>query len=134
MTRCSLVGILLFALAFLARSDSAPVPDDSTKVPADLAKERVDIARKVYEQLRDSKGNLEMQYTWSRRWLDAELARCKGKKDRIAAFKAHLERMKNLQKIAKEFWDKRSIGNTEFEGAKFFPVEAEIWLWQAEHK
>jgi hypothetical protein len=71
-------------------------------------------------------------FSWSRCWVDAEMALCRRKTDRIAALKGELNRVKELEKFIKslrdgdEFWTKVS-----YEGS-FYRADAELRVLRAE--
>jgi hypothetical protein len=68
---------------------------------------------------------------WSRRWLKAQLPLSKKKAGQVAAYTAHRDRMKKLEKIAKEEFDGGKIAAKHYGTVKYFLVEAEIWLARA---
>lgn len=116
---------------------AAPAPA-APKVPPQLAKARLDAARKAYEsywlRLRNL-GNVapEPVYVWSRRWMEAQQAT--GEKDaERAAVQAHLDRMKELEKI---FGKVALVGQgtqADASATQYYRIEAEIWLSQAKGK
>ena len=124
------------AMATLLRAGPESAP---AKVPERLARAKVDAARKTYEILWKNYQDelipvVEVVYRWSRRWLEAELELKGPKADQEAAHLAHLNRMRDLARIARE--RRRFKINTveEVSAAEFYCTEAEIWLEQAKMK
>jgi hypothetical protein len=120
---------------------AAPAP---AKVPVELLKERVEAARKTWQQIVASSYGLglptremgpEDAYLWSRRWLEAERALNEKQADQVAACEAHLNRMKDLEKAARNAHEaKLAKGPWVVSAARFYRVEAEIWLAEARAK
>lgn len=115
------------------RTPSAP------KVPPALAKERLDTARKTYEgywlRLRNRQSvGPETIYTWSLRWLRAQQALGAGKAGKPVALQAHLDRMKDLEKLWEAYARTGQGSQTDADAAQYFRIEAEIWLAQVKGK
>src|SRR5262245_46728700 len=72
--------------------------------PATPAQVKLEAARKTFEAYwaYRSWSDVEIPYRWSCRWLEAQNQRSDARKDRIAAFQAHLKRMKALQRITSD--------------------------------
>jgi hypothetical protein len=68
---------------------------------------------------------------WSRRWLQAELALCEKKADRIAAHQAHVVRMRELEQFLHRRAKAGRAPPPHATGATYFRTEAEIGLIQA---
>ena len=108
------------------------------KVPPQLAKARLDAARQAYEgywrRLRsDRGGDPEKCYSWSRRWMEAQQALGAGKAAEQAA-QAHLERMKELEKLLAALARTGQGTQADADAAQYYRVEAEIWLSQVKGK
>ena len=97
-------------------------------------KERVEAARQcfdVVEKKFEFRGlQLETIRHWGRRLLEAELALCDNKKDKVKAYEAYWKRVKHCADIAEK--------NQLFPGhqklaAKYIRLEAEMWLRQQEN-
>ncbi len=79
---------------------------------------------------------VEQNYRWSRRWMDAQCAAGKSKKERLPAFEAHLERMKGLEVVilelvAKNAAEVRGFPDSSTEAAKYYRFEAEVLFDEA---
>jgi hypothetical protein len=72
----------------------------------------------------------EYLYRWSRRWLEAERALGRTKEKRVAAYTAHLERMRTLEARQKELVKQHLAARHALAEAKFFRIEAGQWLAQ----
>jgi hypothetical protein len=107
----SIVGILaLWRIGTPRAALAAPAPE-ARKAPKEMLEKRRDAAKGAWEvklalQLRTSpvRGNVSPRlsdlFGWSERWLDAELALCEKKEDRIAALKAHVDRTRIIEQFA----------------------------------
>jgi hypothetical protein len=125
-----------------------------TKELSAMTKARADAARQAYEirwarfseNLRNSRfpnnprdADVESLYRWSRRWLESE--RVDKKADRIAAYQAHLNRIKDVancvnkaveqEKADTQISAVREVVWIEVLATKFYLAEAELWLAQA---
>src|SRR5271156_3655733 len=111
MPRKIFVLIGLTCIAILAGTSVAdPPPSSATPAsrPApELARARMDAARKAYQLfasdyragwLRSS----ELVYRWSRRWLESEQDLSARKEDHVAALEAHLQRMRDVARLAQD--------------------------------
>jgi hypothetical protein len=123
----------LFALAG-APLVSAPAPA-APAVPKELLQERLEAARQTYKQtwqrLKGGDAHPTDLPAWSRRWLDAELALCEKKADRIAAHQAHLDRMKEVEQFMHRIVKAGMAVQADATAATYFRTEAEIGLIQA---
>ena len=108
------------------------------EVPANQLKAQVASARKVYDlsimayKAGAAKNyDLESLYLWSVRWLNAERDLSDTPADRVAAAAAHLERMKTVEAMAKQFV-KGGVAEVRQEvAAEFYRVQAQLWLSRA---
>jgi hypothetical protein len=125
------------ALAALVLTLAACVSPASgaDKKAAENAKARMAAAKKVYEgtfkrwQVDLTSGlSFESMYQWSRRWLDAERDLADTKEARVAAIQAHLDRMKKLEDLVRQWHRKGFVNNTDVAAGEFYRLEAEHWL------
>ena len=131
------LGLMLGTLAFpnlLAAGSEPP----SSKVSPDLLKARLEAARKTYDWLAknyiESRPPLgELLYRWSCRWLEAEREISTRQEDVLAAYRAHLGRMRELERVARDRFRNRFVPVEESTAAQFYRVEAEIWLERAKN-
>ena len=139
---CVVVGILSAALD--SRSTALTGADQNQPVTkAKSAAALLQAAKEVYlgykKQMDGGQpvrvgDHFEFLYRWSRRWLEAELAIDSAKNKQIAAYAAHLERMKGLEtKRQNELKEGQAV---KFEVAvpEFFRIEAEQWLTEAKER
>ncbi|HYT87743.1 MAG TPA: hypothetical protein VEL76_03390 [Gemmataceae bacterium] len=75
--------------------------------------------------------NEEKWYQMSVRVLQSEQELSKNKGDRIAAFRAHCDRMTELEALAKRFGKAGAAAPERVASTRFFRLEAEIWLDRA---
>jgi hypothetical protein len=68
---------------------------------------------------------------WSRRWLQAKLAVTRKKAGKVGAYKEHLQHMKAVEKSAKRLVDLGKTSVITYTTAKYYRLQAEIWLAQA---
>jgi hypothetical protein len=128
-------------LASLMLANGSADGSDSTdaNVPSALLKARLDAARKTYEWLAknyiESRPPIgELLYRWSCRWLDAEREMSDKQEDRVAAYKAHLRRMRELESVARDRFRNHFVPVEEDTAAQFYRAEAEVWLERARHR
>ena len=74
----------------------------------------------------------EELYTWSRRWLDAEVDLAANKEEKMAAHQRHLDRMKGLEKIAKAMVVTGQGRASDASAAVYYRTQAELWLTRAQ--
>jgi hypothetical protein len=68
---------------------------------------------------------------WSVNWLKAQLKLCDKKADVIAAYEAHLERMKQVEDAGKQKFEAGAVAGSQYYQATYYRIEAEIWLEEA---
>jgi len=134
------IRVVLFLRLVMAPCglSAAPAPPDP-KVPAPLAKKRLDAARKTFEgylRMFRNKGSPDPEklYVWSRRLMEAEQALGDDKSTARAAVQAHLDRMKELERICADFARAQQGLQVDAEAARYYRIEAEIWLSQTKGK
>jgi hypothetical protein len=130
----------------LAGAAKAQVPQKAGALPA-LLKARLDAAQKAYGQAMAGLGEVkriganvnvlqakpEEVYTWSVRWLNAQLDMSDQKDKHHAALEAHFKRMKELQtKVAQ--LSPELLPPIETSAAAWYLAEAEVWLAQEKAK
>jgi hypothetical protein len=129
----------LFLLVVLAGAAPAAEPARA-EVPRELLKARADAAREAYEagkkeyMLGVPGAPLSELPQWSGRWLTAQLALCATRDDRVAAFQAHLDRMKDLEAVAKKMVEQGLGTRKDVAGATYFRLDAEVKLLEAKGK
>src|SRR5262249_21709644 len=102
-------GMFVRGSLAVERRDATPPPAESTKT---LLQARLEVAQKgygdavkLYQQGKRVENtalpltNADQVHAWSQRWLDAQREASEKKADRVAAVEAHLERMKQLEKM-----------------------------------
>ena len=139
MKTCSLVCAgIIFGLGFTTLLPAAPGAGPA-KVPAQLAKAKADAAHRTYDVVRrNNKEGLvpfaELVYRWSKRWLEAELDLFDNKENRVTAYMAHRDRMRDLARITRDRYRNRVNTVEEASATDFYIAEAEIWIEQAKSK
>ena len=133
-------GHLAFLALLFAILPAGPVLADPAPQPvlSQLAVAARDAARKTFETIwtnfREGRAPDENLYRWSLRWLDAERQLSDKHDDQVAAFKAHWERMWELEKIIRNVRRSGQATIDEVSATEFYRVEAEIWLLQAQEE
>jgi hypothetical protein len=121
----SLLACLVVGVG-LASADTPP------RVPKDLLEKRLDTARKVYEQnlarVKNGQGQPSGLAEWSERWLDAELALAAAQADRAKALRTHLDRAREVERIATNFARAGQGRQADADAATYFRLQAEIRL------
>lgn len=135
MFRHSILIIFLFGVMTSAATVATAQDSDATTTRSKLAVQRRDAARKTYETMwanyRERRASDEVLYRWSKRWLKAERQLGVEPARQIAAFKAHLQRMRDLERIINNLQRSRQTTVDEVSAVEFYRAEAELWLLQA---
>ena len=74
----------------------------------------------------------EELYTWSRRWLDAELDLAANKDERVAAHQRQLDRMKDWEKQAEAMAAAGQGRQSDASAAAYYRTQVELLLTQAQ--
>jgi RND family efflux transporter MFP subunit len=99
-----------------------------------LTQARLEAARKTYEMLLQRYKNAtdrldtEKMYQWSRRWMEAGRDLASKQDERVAAVQAHLDRMKDLERLATALSKAGQGLMSDVSAAEFYRTEAELWL------
>jgi hypothetical protein len=104
-----------------------------------LAQARVEAARRTYlgleRNFREGRPALvEPVYRWSRRLLDAEREASDQKEAQLAAYQAHLQRMRGLERITRDRFRDRLTIIEEVDATEYYRLEASLWLERARGK
>ena len=131
--------LLLAPVALLSGALALSAPDDGGPSPEPAAKERLELARQTFELLatdfRDGRlDDADRLALWSRRILDAKLAMGDAKDDRIAGYRAHLGRMRDLQEIAKAMFAAGQASQANVLALRYHQSEAREWVAAEEAK
>ena len=125
------IGLTLMVSALASESFAGP------ESAAELAKAKLEAAREAYkasvQALQTGKADAEKVYVWSRRWLEAQADQSGTRTDR-AAFEAHLQRMKELRKLATTRYHTGLVPVAEVIGTDFYVAEAGLCLERAKAK
>lgn len=129
MRRPLILGLTLAALS------AAPAPPQPPPKPSPLAEARYKAALKQYEQVwsyyRQSRTDSFMVYYWSRLVLESQQDLSDAKVDRIAALKAHDDRLKELESLIQRV---RKLGfaySSDVGATTYYRLEADRWLEKA---
>ena len=128
MLRSGVFSVSLFLLVGAAAlADPAPA---QVKVPKQLLKKRLEAARKVYEQtlsrIKGAQGLPSELFGWSDRWCEPELALTGTRDARIKALKDHLDRTRDIERIAIGYDKAGQRGDVD--AANYYRLDAEIRL------
>jgi hypothetical protein len=96
-------------------------------------------AKKTYESMYEAAYGIEASvdmetlYLWSRHWLDAELAVASSAKEKLAAYTAHLDRLKPHRDFMAERLrlGVRNITTNKLNAVEYYVAEAEMWVQKA---
>ncbi len=129
-------GLVAVVLGVLAAGPGRADPDaETTALLNRLAVERRDAAARTYNVLwtdyRERRASEDALYRWSLRWLEAERQLSAQPADQTAAFRAHYERMRDLERLIRRLQTSRQSTVDETSSAEFYRAEAEIWWVQA---
>ncbi len=140
MSRLFFVPVVVVAVGasilVSAAPESAVRAKPAANVPRELLEQRLEAARNVFRQnLQRLQGREavcdDAFLAWSKHWLDAELALTDKPAERIAALKAHVERMKELEKIATVYAKTGQGRESDAQAATYSRLDAEIRLLEA---
>ena len=127
--------VWLFALMALGPAlTDVQGADPSPAAPkvAKLMRNKLEAARTAFQKVwPDGWRDVEVPYRWSLRWLEAERELANKAEDGIAAFQAHLERMRDMERVTKRLLQQRQIPIDQASAAEFYVAEAEVWLARA---
>jgi hypothetical protein len=120
-------------------SETQPRPPDakeSEKLLIKLRKAKLEAARQTFNVVSKNFNEgpvrgVELPYRWSRRLLEAERQMSAEKSAQISAFQRHVERMQNVERVARDLYRERVNTVNEVTAAEYYRREAEIWLVQA---
>ncbi len=139
----SWLRVLIIAALPWAAQDATGQPADKD-LQLNLKKSLLDAARKAYEVavLLDKNGPVDPCYRfsaerfaqWSRRWLDAQLDLASTNDTRIAAYREHLDRMRELAQKVKAAFKGGDLNGFEVAASEYHRIQAELWLEQAKAK
>jgi hypothetical protein len=110
---------------------TAPPPADAARPDAPSLPARVNAARQAYEGYQQQfvlgQVTFHLVAEWSRRRLEAEREQG-GREQQVAAYEAHLKRMKQLQDQLRV---QTQVKPADLSAVEFFRLEAEDWLKRA---
>jgi hypothetical protein len=133
MTRSAAFALCAVVLA-LTLVSAEPKPA-SSEVPRKLLEERLATARSLYEMTlaRYQQGQAEQGdlLTWSENWLESELQLEPKPAERVQSLRNHLERVRNVERIAQARFDAARGHQSEALAAKYYRLGAEIRLIEA---
>jgi hypothetical protein len=129
MRRTLFLGLTLAALS------AAPAPPQTAPKASPLAEARYKAALRQFEEVwkyyRQSRTDSFMVYYWSRLVLESQQDLSDAKDDRIAALKAHDDRIKQLESLILRV---RKLGfafSTDVGATAYYRLEADRWLEKA---
>jgi hypothetical protein len=133
----AVVGVC--SLLVSAASSQTAGPKTAPKIPRELLAQRREAARKVFEEHLTRLKAAEMATDerlmwWSERWLNAELALSEKPADRTAALAAHVQRLKELERIFDAHAKAGQARESDAQAATYFRADAEIRLQEAAEK
>jgi hypothetical protein len=121
------VAAVLLVLAVAARSPSPAAPAAGA-TPKELAAARTEAAKAAFEAVKASvavgRDPTEAIYTWSVRWLTAQL---EGGAKAPAALEDHLQRMKELEAAVTAKFQSGTAAKGDTLAAAYYRAEAEVW-------
>jgi RNA polymerase sigma factor (sigma-70 family) len=100
-----------------------------------LLKAKADAAKAMWQarwqEFLTGRTTVDFLLPWSRHWLEAQLALSDNKADRVAAYQAHLDRMREAEKVTKAKFEAGQIAVSQYGQTTFHRLEAELWLLEA---
>jgi hypothetical protein len=119
---------LVAALVLAGAAAAGPVPAETLKARLQAAREAYDQSDYIFWR---GRGSLENVYRWSLRVLDAQKTLAQNKDDEVAAARAHLERMVDLEKKARKLFEAGVLAEQDLPAARYYRHDAEVMLFQA---
>jgi hypothetical protein len=133
--RAALGVLVVLALPHLAVRADGP---EMSKALEKVARERVEAARVTYEitwsNYKERRAQADTLYRWSVRWLEAEKTLADSPDALTAAYQAHFDRMRALERIVEGVQRARQATIDEVSSAEYYRAEADVWLLQAKEK
>jgi RNA polymerase sigma factor (sigma-70 family) len=108
--------------------DQAPAKKGPSERDKALAKAAEDQWEARWDEYTAGKTTADFVLTSAVYLVKAQLRMCAKTSEKEAAYKAHLERMKQVEEIAKAKYDGGSIPKTQYFQVVYHRIEAEIWL------
>ncbi|HZN64083.1 MAG TPA: hypothetical protein VFB66_02195 [Tepidisphaeraceae bacterium] len=140
--RSTAVVLAVVLIAGLALAAQQPGPGKAADAKqADSRQAKLAAAKALYEgQLRAREAGLSgvdgsdltEQYTWSRRWMEAERDLAPDAPARRAAAAAHLDRMRPTLKSLEALFESGGTHFRDVLAARYYVAEAEQWLAEAD--
>lgn len=123
--------VVLLALTLVSAEPKPAAPE----VPRKLLEERLTSARSCYELAlaRYQQGQAEQGdlLVWSENWLGSELQLEPRQAERVQSLRNHLDRVRNVERIARARQEAAQGHQTDVLAAKFYRLGAEIRLIEA---
>ncbi|HEV3163699.1 MAG TPA: sigma-70 family RNA polymerase sigma factor, partial [Isosphaeraceae bacterium] len=118
-----------------APGDPTPEANARTEAISSLAAARLKAAEHAYESTKSDfevgRVTLDRVTAMSRLWLDAQREANPKPAEQIAAFQAHLDRMRQIEKKERAELEVGRGTTTDVSEAEYYRREAELWLAQA---
>jgi hypothetical protein len=116
-----------------AKVEGAPAGDPLAPVLRAKLRVAADGYKTAYQELlagRRDREDVDLP-TWSKRWLEAERELKSTRAEQLAALEAHLERMREFEKIRQAGHDAGRVTLRMLLDAQFAKLEAEAWVLRA---
>jgi hypothetical protein len=130
------LGLVLAGQA-LAPTAAQEAKKEPKAPPWELAKAKVEAARKACQAVAleyvAGKASMEQCHQWSRRWADAQREVSSKRTNLLEALEAHVMRMEELEKAARDKFDKQRAQVSEVYAAEYHRIEAELALSRAKN-
>lgn len=130
-TLSALAVLIILAVAGLriASSDETPLPNPGAAARLATSRE----AFKTIDQMRGVGEHIDSMrhYVWSRRLMEAERDVATSKAERVAATRAHVDRMSNLMKDIRAQFEHAEVSRLAFLDLQYHNDEALEW-WEKE--
>jgi hypothetical protein len=108
-------------------------PAKAGDAEASLKKQMLEEAKKVYESdikryQAGQSSSVEELYLWSGRWLEAELDLAADAAAKTTALKAHLDRMKAVEKSSGAYAKAGQGRESDAAAGRYYRAQAELWV------
>ena len=124
---CAVALVSFFAVMFLASPPTASSQPHKDASPAKLAGHASKAYADTFARHKSGMADVEAVYTWSVRWLDAELRASSDSKAKKRAFTDHQARMRDLRNQVKSQVGIGTAPAVAEYAADYFATEAALW-------
>ncbi len=121
--------LVLAATVLTVTSNPGLAAQPSRAVPNDLIAKASKVAETAYDRVIGRTmnfTNVDLPYLWSHRWLQSELQKSAKREQKSQALQAHLERMRNLNRVARKLASGDRLSAFSYLSTEYYLAQAEF--------